>query len=344
MEEITEMIEAAPHGTELQAAVLHVLDGRKRTITYSEQTLDLEDEMIEKYVMRYIRKCRNDMRTKQGTFRGGSLFEKEMKRYFLREEDLPSFSAAVSAPLARYFEEEESRSFEVLFADFRTDDVPFIAVVLLQEADTMTYVTDTSGGRIRNTISFGHTALPSFTKPVSSFAIVNMLNGEILFADEEKWLEGREVIREILLDADAGLSRRETLTAIREIACETAEECDENPTLILSRVKSYISETAQDGIPLDPAQLASEVFDTSPQMARVFLKKAEEKELPKETELPRASVSASMRKQKITTDTGIEITFPVEYAAGSGFIEFIRKDDGTITIEIRNVGKVTNRM
>ena len=49
-----EIEEEQPHGLELQSAILHVLDGRRHHISLSEQTLDLEEPLIEKYVKRYV--------------------------------------------------------------------------------------------------------------------------------------------------------------------------------------------------------------------------------------------------------------------------------------------------
>jgi hypothetical protein len=49
------------------------------------------------------------------------------------------------------------------------------------------------------------------------------------------------------------------------------------------------------------------------------------------------------RNHKIKTDTGIEITFPSEYAADSNYIEFTADDQGNVSIIIKNVGKIENK-
>ncbi|HCK89505.1 MAG TPA: hypothetical protein DHW39_12010 [Erysipelotrichaceae bacterium] len=344
MSEMDEVIEEGPRGLEIQAAVLHVLDGRHHNISFSERTLDLEEPMTEKYVKRYVRRCANDMRLREGRFLPESVFATEMERYFQRDTDFCAFTAAVCARLASYFDEEEARSFEVLCTDYRDDDVPYVSVILLEETETMTYMTDAENGVIRNTLSFGHSALPAVSRSVASFAVVNMITKDVRFADEGKWESGKELVKEVLLQAEAGISRKEAVKSVTEIACEVAEEFDENPTMLVSKVKSYIAETAGEGMPLNAKTLVSEVFEEKPQMAEAFLKKAEEKTIPHEVELPKASVSMSMKKQKIRTDTGIEISFPVEYCQDGRYIEFINNPDGTITIEIREIGKITNRM
>ncbi|WP_405352536.1 hypothetical protein [Ruminococcus sp.] len=49
------------------------------------------------------------------------------------------------------------------------------------------------------------------------------------------------------------------------------------------------------------------------------------------------------KSQKIKTDTGIEITVPVEYFEDDRYIEFINNNDGTISIALKNIGKLINR-
>ena len=339
-----EIEEEQPHGLELQSAILHVLDGRRHHISLSEQTLDLEEPLIEKYVKRYVNRCRKDMRCAPAHFAEDSVFETELRRYFRQEISLPDFSAEVLKPLIHYFEHEEARSFEVLFADYRVDDVPYLAVVLLEEQDTLTCMTSAENGRILNTVCFSNTALPAVSRPVSSFAVINTLTGDIDCVDVTKWNDGTFLMMDLFLDAKAGLSRKEVVENVKVITCEVAEEFDENPTLLLSKVKNYISDTAKEGMPLRTETLVSELFDEQPEMKEVFLKKAAEKTLPPEVDLPRAAVAASMKKQKIKTDTGIEITFPAEYFRSQEFIEFVNHSDGTITIEIKQINKITNKM
>lgn len=339
MEEIAET-----HGLEMQTAIMHVLYGRNRNISFSEMTLDLENPAILKYVKRYVNRCRNDLRMCEGTFNEGSHFSREMKRYFRRECSFAEFTAEAAKDLARCFTEEEARSFVILFVDYRLDDMPFILAVLLEEQEANTAVSETVGSRIRNTISFGHGTLPPISRPVSSFAVVELLSGSVRFADTGKWKNGRSVIAERLLDAVSGMSRREAVNTVTGIACEVAEEFDENPTVVLARVKRYIADAAAEEVPLAAEQLVKDVFDEKPEMACSFLKKAEEKTLPKEVDLPKSSVRMSLRKQKLTTDTGIEITVPAEYLQNNEFVEFLKNEDGTTTIEIRKIARITNKL
>ena len=97
MTEMNEINEMKTAGLEIQSAILHILDGSRHRIILSEMTMNLEDPQIEKYVRRYVTRCRNDMRSKPGTFLADSSFQEEMQKYFRPETDLPGFTAEVPA-------------------------------------------------------------------------------------------------------------------------------------------------------------------------------------------------------------------------------------------------------
>ena len=51
-------------------------------------------------------------------------------------------------------------------------------------------------------------------------------------------------------------------------------------------------------------------------------------------------VNANIR---LVTDTGIEILFPSEYYKDDDNISIINNDDGTISVQINNISKLTNK-
>ena len=49
------------------------------------------------------------------------------------------------------------------------------------------------------------------------------------------------------------------------------------------------------------------------------------------------------QKQRLTTDTGIEITIPMEEYGDPDKVEFITNDDGTISVLIKNIGRLSTK-
>ena len=338
-----ELLETESHGLEITSAVLHVLDGNHHNLIYSEETLDLEEPTVSAYVTRHISRMRKDIRLSPGTFNEGSSFRELAGKYFHHEISLIEFSHQALESFGTYLSEEEPGSFDVLFADYRFDDVPYIGILLLEGKPAVTHMTDVTENGILNTISAGSAVLPPSTAKLHSFAVVNLLSYEIEYVDDTKWNHGISVINEKILDSTGGISKKEIVETVKMITEEVAEEYEESPVILMSKVKNYIASNVSEGLPVSTSELAEEVFDARPEMKQAFLKRTEEHQLPEETELPKASVSRTMRYQRIRTDTGIELVFPTEYFANTQYIEFVNHPDGTISIEIRNIGRISNR-
>ena len=77
---------------------------------------------------------------------------------------------------------------------------------------------------------------------------------------------------------------------------------------------------------------------------------AEEKEklekynMEKEVVRPKSEATIKkFQKQHLTTDTGIEITIPMEEYKDPEKVEFITNPDGTISVLIKNIGHLSTR-
>lgn len=62
-----------------------------------------------------------------------------------------------------------------------------------------------------------------------------------------------------------------------------------------------------------------------------------------EIQLSEKITERKFKSQKIKTDTGIEINFPSTYYNNKDMIEFINQPNGTVSIVIKNVGKISNK-
>lgn len=140
-----------------------------------------------------------------------------------------------------------------------------------------------------------------------------------------------------------GRFRKRGCKIVRETANEVAEEYGVNSAVAVSKAKSYIVENCEESDTISTQKLAENIFSESPIMQEAFEKKIEEKEIPKDLKIEKTSAVRASKSQKIKTDTGIEITVPVEYFEDDRYIEFINNNDGTISIALKNIGKLINR-
>lgn len=343
MDQTDEIEKKAPEFL-VNAAVLHIFDYSSGVSCYSEETLNLEDAVIGKYVAGHVRRAFQDLRLRRGFFRESSEFLRCAVSYAEKQIPFLAFSRQAAESFEAFLRDLAVRSCDVLFADFRYEDVPYAAMLVLENQQAWTHSTENHSGRAANTIMQHHAVLPGSSRKLNTFAFVNLLTMEVRYADETKWNAGGiAVMQDLVLDCTSERSGQEMLETVTEIAGEIAVQFDENPTLLLPKVKQTIRRSAEAERPLDVAAAAEEIFRDAPEMQKAFMKKTEESEIPKEIELPSKTASRRMKNQRIRTDTGIELSFPVEYTEHPDLIEFINEPDGTISISIRRIGRITPR-
>lgn len=326
-------------------AILHIFDFLSGNVALSERTLNMEDKWISNYVNQLVRKCHTDMRGRHGQFQENGKFISLLKSYESEESSFREYSRQASECVSEYLKSTENQSADLLFADYRVDDVPFIGMYILENQKVYTHFSGAdSDGNLSNTLMYHACVLPSASRKISGFAIVNMMNNDVSYVDEIKWTLGEvKVMKDLILECSAERSTKEILSEVEEVVREVAETCDENPTILLSKYKNYVNTEMEEKETLKTEDLAVHVFSDSDKLQDAFISTSLEHDLPPVVEVPSASLKRSMKNQKIRTDTGIEVSFPTEYFENPEMIEFINHPDGTISIEIKNIGKIINR-
>ena len=92
-----------------------------------------------------------------------------------------------------------------------------------------------------------------------------------------------------------------------------------------------------------PQEICERVFEDAPQMIESFERKAREEHLPEEVPVRRGAANRMTKNHRIRTDTGIEISFPSEYAQRPELISFDRDADGTMRITVKGIAHIENR-
>ena len=195
-----------------------------------------------------------------------------------------------------------------------------------------------------NAIERHHAIMPNPSQKIPSFAIIASRSLEVAFQDKLRSIAGQDtyLIPDGLLQCSIEASSKEVFDEITNIVEEVAEEYGANSAVALSRAKAYVSEAAEEGRGVSPQELAEEVFQDEPLQER-FMKTAAEEQIPERVRVDKKAVERIARNHKIRTDTGIEITFPSEYAHNSDFIEFASMPNGLISIELKNIGQIENK-
>lgn len=328
----------------VNTAVLHVFDYASDMTVLSKRSMNLEDTVIESYVNKQVAKIMKDIGSKKGFFLEESSFLKQLEEYSHKVCNFIDFSLHIAHSLEECIRNSSTGAYDVLFVDYLYEDVPYVALMILDNQMAYSHLTKADGDSVENTIIQQRSVLPNPTKKIRCYAYINRVNNEIHFSDTLDWnVDDENILQEKVLCCTCEKSKQEILTEVDEVVKEVAVKADTNPTLLLSKYKNYMKESIAEEMPVTTEDLAANVFNESEEMQNAFISTSLEHELPKEVEMPKQYAQRKLKNQKIKTDTGIELTFPTEYSENSHFIEFVNKPDGTISIEIKNVGKITNK-
>lgn len=327
-------------------AILHILDYKSDICVFSQQLLDCSNTATVEYIEKHLEKLHKDSGCKSGEFLQESQFANYLTQYKSNAISFIDFSNWIGNILHQKISlADKQESTDLLIVDYIYEDTPYFAVLILINKSAYTHQVYSDENGIYNEIALHYAILPGTTQKADSFAIINFNTKEISFIDKSKIIDGKRcyVIQQNLLECTSNVSTKEAVKIVKEIATQVAEEYGANPTITVSKAKSYIVENSETADSFSTTQLAEAVFSDAPFMKEAFEKKAEEKKIPKDIKIEHQTAIKTSSSHKITTDTGIEITIPVEYFENEKYIEFINNPNGTISIQLKNIGKITNK-
>ena len=110
------------------------------------------------------------------------------------------------------------------------------------------------------------------------------------------------------------------------------------------KIKDIICNELEEQGEIKVSELREKVFPGSPEMLEELDEKLDRYNLSYETVAPKNEQTIKkFQKQKLYTDTGIEITIPMEEYRNPDHVEFITNMDGTISVLIKNIGMLSSK-
>ena len=360
-------------------AILHAFDFEGGSDYPSERELDLGSRSVKSYVQRSLRKLIASPESRHGELSDQSSFGAALKAYV--RGDSVSF-IELSQQLARFMWEELRRcddleQCDLLMADFTdtsdrgghgedasdgqnattmataapsrdAEDLSerFLAAALLPRRQAFVHelgLDDT--GVASNDILRQDSTLPSPTQRIDSYLLVNLKTGSVDFHDKERRQAGSalQLISDRLLGCSAQASTREVVQAIEHIVEEVADGHGMSSAQAVAQAKRVVTSSAERDEPLLPSEVGRQVFTERSELAERYEQAVRDEQLPEEVPMRRSAANRLAKSHRIRTDTGIEISFPSEYAADDTYIEFMADAQGRVSILIKNVGSIENR-
>lgn len=333
----------------INKAILHIMDFMSNINVYSEKELDFSNSAVCDFLEKHIEHILADGNKKSGEFLPESSFYNELKTFLGADNSLVEFSTKIAKRTEEQFALAElSETVDFVMADFINDEIRYIAILIIKNKSAFTHQVMNDEEGLHNEIIRHYAILPSTSQKIDSYALINCNDFSVGFVDKRKTIDGKTVniLPDIILQCSAAMSENEAVKKVNKIAEKVCEEYGENATVTASKTKQYLAEAAETSSAFSPVDLGKEIFsdcNNSQIMQDDFVQRAVSAKLPETVAVNKEAVARATKNQKIKTDTGIEISVPSQYFQDSKYIEIINNSDGTLSIELKNIGKIINK-
>lgn len=330
----------------LNKAVLHILDFDSGITVLSEKELDIHDNSVITYITKHVEKFLNNSNAETGVFCKNSIFCKNLLDYTDGNLDFMEFSYYI----ANIIHSETSKSdildpTDLIIADLSVDNKPYLVIFKCNNKIGFTHYVNKDDGRIKNELINYYTILPNISQKIDEYAIVETNSLYIKFNDKKRFIDGKDtfIIPEKLLECTSSISPKHAIDLVQSITRTVSENHGQSSVAAISKVKSYLVENAEISDFLDPVELGKEVFSSSSAMQEEYINEVKNAGIPNTVKVDRSFAIKNSKNHRIKTDTGIELAFPVDYFQNKDYIEFTNNPDGTILIQLKNIGKIINK-
>lgn len=332
----------------LKKAILHVIDTASGIGMYSDELLNVEDAQINTFITTHIEKLYESAGLRQAEFKSASGFKGKITEY--RNGDI-TFCDLTKNAAERLYDaiaaSEDPKACDIIAVEFVSNEAHIFGILKCENKMGFTHSISNADGKITNNIINHYAILPSLTHKLSECAFVNLDSDEIRYAGRNVKIDGEtvDIIAELLLECEYEISPRESANTMTKIAKKVAMENGADAIETRARIKEYVTESIEENNYeyVDTRKVADKVFEGMPAVREEFVTKLEKAGVPEKVETTNYLTKKMTANIKLSTNTGVELSFPPEHYKNPDFMEVITNEDGTLSIKINNITELTGR-
>jgi hypothetical protein len=331
----------------LMNAVLHILDNNINLPVLSNNELELEGEVSE-FLEKHLIKILCDNNLKSSKFSGTHNKVYQMIQEILNSSE--NFLMVSHQIVNRLFEimvkNVDIASADVICCLFEADRQAYFGILKLNYKTGFTHhVLQASQGNSNTLIKY-QTLLPSDTQKIDEGILINLEDFNIRLIENAYEINGEKdfYLSKIFLECETDLSNNEKLKILNKVTQKINKKYFDEDFEKVAKLKKTVAESLEEASVITVSNIAEKVYDRNIGIQQEYVEEVYKAGLTeKELYIPEELALKKFKTHRIKTDTGIEINFPLELFDDNGKLEFVNNPDGTISILIKNVTKITNR-
>lgn len=330
----------------IKRAALHILDSNNRLPMLTEREMDVSDGMINAFLTQHIEKVYDDASHRNGYFKSNSGLKYHLNSFKAKECDFIALSQTIAN---RFFEglcnAEDGGVCDLIVCELIINERSITGVLKLDNKLGFTHQVIKDENGIFNNIINHYAILPGTTNKILEYAFIDMDDYSIRYKGAKYRVEGEkaDIFADILLECDYDISSREAVNTVTRAAKRITEENGGDTLETVARIKECVIENIEEKKEIKTQDIAEHVFDGRPAMRDEFNAKMERSSVPPTIEVNKYVAKKITSNIKLTTDIGVELSFPSEYYANSEYVDITNNEDGTISIKINKIGEIINK-
>ncbi|MBO4680146.1 MAG: nucleoid-associated protein [Lachnospiraceae bacterium] len=327
----------------IRKMILHILDSTTGEPVLSDDCLEAGAELQE-FIREHIAKLFSGDDSKKCEFH-----KSESEIYgLLNEYDDENF-VPISKDIASYLYSIMNANIDIPSADlfvvrFTSDSLEYLAILKMNYKAMYTHRSIPENNFVRNEIFRYKELLPAESQKLAEACVIRLNDLAIWLVEKKAEINGKkeDYFSELFLKCKTRLSDKKKLKlvekAIESVNTEAYDELDRyEPNM---KAKAIIHEELDKNGGFVVEEIGDLVFKDREDLRTAYQEKVEKFDLVKEEILPQSErTTKRFERQSLVTDTGIEIKIPMDQYE-NGNVEFITNNDGSMSLVIKNIGKL----
>ncbi|MBO5288376.1 MAG: nucleoid-associated protein [Clostridia bacterium] len=328
---------------QIEKAVLHILDKNANMPVISKREIDLEDDAVYKFIVTSVKKLYDDMTTKKGEFKEDSPVLVQVKEC---ENNFMEATSKIAEELYKYIlVQEDIPSGDMLFAIVSIEDIRYLAMIKLNYKSGYTHLIEYNASEVVNKIIMHRVIFSAESSSMNEGALVNLTDDKLKILEKVYLIDGEKssYFAKEFLKCKTELSKKESIKIINEVAKEVSKKYfDEDFTKPLDVKKTIYEDITETGT-VSVNHIAKKSFGNMPEVEKEYVEEVKKAGVKESILFNEPAPEKKFGKHKIKTDSGVELSLPMEMYSDKNSLEFINNPDGTVSILIKNVGKIINK-
>jgi len=335
------------HTILIKRAVLHVLDMQVGMPVLSGRELEVTEDVMD-YLGKHIDRVLDDPNAKNAVFANN---ESPIKLLCGMLNDNEEDFLPITSDMAQKLFSLMQKNVDIPSADLvcflaEIDGTNCLGLMKLNYREGFTHWVQNAEEGSTNTIIRHQTLLPQEGQKLEECVLINLLDFSIRLIEKQFEINGVKefYLSEYYLQCSCKLSDNAKLKVLDKVTKNINKKYFDEDFEKTIKLKKAVSDSLEDTSAIRIDHIADKVFENDTDIRHEYVDEIAKAGIrEKEIVIPDRLIERKFRTHKIKTDTGIEIDFPLEYADNADKIEFVSNPDGTLSIIIKNIGKITNR-